>query len=232
MIQLLVIDLSCLVEGFGDITTQALSLAAEAVGVRPKKEDIRGVLGLEPFDALSKLCRDHRARRATQIFETAFARHFEQKLVIHEITGASATLGALRREGVKVAVVTSLSRDLAAPIFARLDLPCDVTVTSCETIAQRPRPGLVFEAMRRLGVFDPEDVVKVGETPVDLAEGAIAGCGAVVGATYGSFRREELYLRPHTHLVDRISKVADVVFVAGLATAAIRIHDQSSEATP
>lgn len=232
MIQLLAIDLSCLVEGFGETAKQAYALAAESVGARPKESDLREALGLEPFDALSKLCRDHRARRATQIFETAFARHWEKQLAIHETTGASSTLRALMKQGVKVAIVTSLPRTLAAPLFARLDFPCDTTVTSCETISQRPRPGLIFEAMRRLSVFDPDDVVKVGETPADMAEGAIAGCGAVVGATWGSHRREELYLRPHTHLVDRISKIVDVVFVAGLATAATRIHDHASELTP
>ena len=232
MIRLLVIDLSCLVERFGEISMQALSLAAESVGVHPKTEDLRDVVGLEPFDALSRLCHDHRARRATQIFETAFSRHFEKQLAIHEITGASSTLRSLREDGVSIAIVTSLSRAVAGPLFARLDFPCDTTVTSCETISQRPRPGLVFEAMRRLGIDDPEDVVKVGETPADLAEGAIAGCGAVVGTTWGTHARGELYLRPHTHLVDRISQITDVALVAGLVTAAIRHHDQSSGATP
>lgn len=65
--------------------------------------------------------------------------------------------------------------------------------------------------MGRTGIVDPNKVVKVGDTPADLAEGTLAGCGVVMGLTGAMHSRDELLLRPHTHLVERMSALLDVL---------------------
>ncbi len=63
--------------------------------------------------------------------------------------------------------------------------------------------------------------MKVGATPADLAEGTIGRCGAVVGLTSGSHGRDELVLRPHTHLVDRMVSLLDVLALLDCSMPAI-----------
>jgi phosphoglycolate phosphatase-like HAD superfamily hydrolase len=56
----------------------------------------------------------------------------------------------------------------------------------------RPYPDLIRRAMALTGVNNSQAVVKVGDTPADIAQGLAAQCGLVVGVTYGTHRREEL----------------------------------------
>jgi phosphoglycolate phosphatase-like HAD superfamily hydrolase len=62
--------------------------------------------------------------------------------------------------------------------------------------------------MNRLGVHNPKQVVKVGDSPADLEEGFAAGCRWVVGVTWGTHPRALLQRYPHTHLVDSVQELA------------------------
>jgi len=55
--------------------------------------------------------------------------------------------------------------------------------------------------MALVGVEDPALVAKIGDTPSDLMQGLSAGCGLVVGVTYGTHTREQLQ-RPGVEIID------------------------------
>ena len=79
------------------------------------------------------------------------------------------------------------------------------TISSDEVARGRPFPDMIRELMRRMGIEDPQRVVKVGDTPADLEEGRNAGCGMVVGVTRGTHSRAELESYPHTDLIDTVA---------------------------
>jgi phosphoglycolate phosphatase-like HAD superfamily hydrolase len=60
-------------------------------------------------------------------------------------------------------------------------------------------------------VDDVRDVVVVGDTANDLLSGFRAGAGAVVGVLTGAHDRALLCAAPHTHLVDDVTRVPDVL---------------------
>ena len=190
------------------------------------EDELRSVTGLSPRRAVATLVRArHGADEPTPLVERvreAFLREvialYSRPGLLRTVPGAVAALAALRRAGVRVAIETSLPRAVANLALAAFpghrDGPADTVVTSDELVRGRPSPEGVHEAMSRTGVASARDVMRVGDTPADLAQGTLAGCGAVVGVTYGSHTREELVLRPHTHLVDRPSEIVDLVAVA------------------
>jgi phosphoglycolate phosphatase-like HAD superfamily hydrolase len=55
------------------------------------------------------------------------------------------------------------------------------------------------------------EVVKVGDTPVDMEEGKNAGCAYVVGVTWGAGKREELEEKGATHIVNKLSDIPDIL---------------------
>ena len=65
--------------------------------------------------------------------------------------------------------------------------------------------------MQRVGVVDPQRVVKVGDTPSDLQEGSRAGCRWVVGVTAGTHSLAQLIDHPHTHLIPTVASLFDDV---------------------
>jgi phosphonatase-like hydrolase len=135
---------------------------------------------------------------------------------IREIEGATAAFATLRRAGVKVALNTGFFRTIAGVLLGRLGWASpaviDADVASDEVPHGRPHPDMIRHLMARLGVADPRRVAKVGDTKVDLEEGANAGCGLVIGVTTGAFSRDQLQACPHSHVVGSVAEVPALIF--------------------
>ena len=100
----------------------------------------------------------------------------------------------LRTAGIRVGLDTGFNRAIANAIIDRLgwqsDGLLDATVTSDEVREGRPSPDMIYRLMELTGVQDVKAVCKVGDTPSDLQQGALARCRWVVGVTSGSHSRD------------------------------------------
>jgi phosphoglycolate phosphatase-like HAD superfamily hydrolase len=70
---------------------------------------------------------------------------------------------------------------------------------------------MIARLMKELGVEPASIVAKVGDAPADLQEGTHAGCGLVVGVTWGSHSRAQLERHPHTHIVDSVEGLSHLL---------------------
>jgi phosphoglycolate phosphatase len=104
------------------------------------------------------------------------------------LAGVENALEALRSQGVKIALTTGFSRDVAELILAAMgwgigadrdSTVADVLVCSDEVPNGRPAPDLILEAMRRAGVEDFDDVVAAGDTAVDITAAQNAGVTSI-----------------------------------------------------
>lgn len=202
-----------------DIVARCLAEATRAVGVTVDRRQANSVMGLPKPVAIARLIAKHdgmpiapldsdRVVAATAFFQEASLRHYRSPGAIVPIAGAHAVLETLRGAGAKIAIDTGFSSAVADAILDHLgwmaDGLVDARVASDEVRRGRPSPDLLLEAMRRCAVRDVRAVAKVGDTPADLGEGRNAGCGWVIGVTYGTHTRAELVDHPHTALIDDI----------------------------
>lgn len=122
--------------------------------------------------------------------------------------GAEQVFAALRAGGVRVALDTGFSRDILDTVLDRLGWAggdkVDFSIASDEVERGRPHADLVHRAMALAQVSEPALVAKIGDTPSDIEEGLAAGCGLVVGVTYGTHTREELD-GPGVEVIDRLA---------------------------
>jgi phosphonoacetaldehyde hydrolase len=65
------------------------------------------------------------------------------------------------------------------PQAAREGYAPDCLVTPDQVGGGRPAPWMIFENMKRLGVYPPEVCVKVGDTASDMLEGRNAGMTSI-----------------------------------------------------
>lgn len=104
------------------------------------------------------------------------------------IPGVVETVMTLREQGIKIGSTTGYTSQMmeqVIPRAAELGYQADCVVTPDVTGASRPTPFMLFECMRRLNVYPPQAVVKVGDTVVDILEGKNAGTWTV-GVLTGS----------------------------------------------
>jgi phosphonatase-like hydrolase len=124
--------------------------------------------------------------------------------------GVVEMFATLRSAGVKVALQTGYSAEIATSILAGLGwtvghdstATVDAVVTSDLVPSSRPAPYVVFRCLEDTGVIDVRRALVAGDTPNDLQAGTHAGAGFVVGVGTGSFTLDELERAPHTHLLD------------------------------
>ena len=98
------------------------------------------------------------------------------------IPGAVDAVRSLRSMGLKIGSTTGYTSEImqkVLPVAKKAGYEPDCVVTPDVAGSGRPGPFMIFECMRKLGVYPPSSVVKVGDTAVDMAEGKNAGAISV-----------------------------------------------------
>lgn len=149
---------------------------------------------------------DELADRALADFEAALREEYASGEV-RPIEGAEATVRWLKERGVKVALSSGFDRGLVELLVRRLgwDGLFDRVLAAEDAPAGRPAPYLIYRAMMDLGVHDVGRVAVVGDTPLDLAAGANARAGWVIGVLSGAHGLETMGVAPHTHLLPSVA---------------------------
>jgi phosphonatase-like hydrolase len=184
--------------------------ANEVMGI-PKPIAIRALLQLKKVDLIT----DKVIHDIHQFFVKAMIAFYQTDESVKEKEGASELFKSLKENGTKVVVDTGFDRPITNAILDRLgwinSKLIDGSVCSDEVENGRPHPDMIFKAMQLAGVTDINKVAKVGDTASDMQEGTSAGCGLVIGITSGAFSREALLKEPHTHLIDSLWELPEVM---------------------
>jgi phosphonatase-like hydrolase len=222
-IELVVFDMAGTTVNDPGAVSGCLQAALAAAGLVVNRAEVSQVMGMPKREALRRLIersdrRDSLLGRLGEIhtdFTARMTRFYRTDPAVSEVPGTRQAFAALNAVGIRVALNTGFSRDIAQVLIDRLGWEKEglvqASVTSDEVPRGRPHPDMIHALMARLGVPDPKRVAKVGDTPVDLEEGANAGCGLVIGVTGGTHTRQQLERFPHTHLVGSVADVPPLV---------------------
>lgn len=222
MIELVVFDLAGTTVYDGDAVNVSFRAALAAAGVEVDPARVNAVMGLPKPAAIRVLVEgtDLTAQVASihDDFVGRMIQYYRSEPDVHEVPGASETFRRLKEAGIRIGVNTGFNRAITTVLLDRMGWPdaglIDASVASDEVPRGRPHVDMIHSLMADVGVVDSARVVKVGDTPVDLAEGMNAGCSHVIGVTEGTHTREQLLPHPHTHL---IGTVAELPALLGLA---------------
>jgi phosphonatase-like hydrolase len=222
MIELVVFDMAGTTLYDGDAVGACFCIALAAAGVEVDAARVNAVMGLHKPEAIRILLTgagrngtDEEVRAVHDDFARQMRTYYATDPAVCEIPGATEAFATLRREGIKVALNTGFSRAVADAALARLGwlVPAviDATMTSDEVAHGRPHPDMILALMERLGIRGPGRVAKVGDTVVDLEEGARAGCGLLIGVTSGTSTRAQMEASPHTHIIASVADVPGII---------------------
>lgn len=135
------------------------------------------------------------------------------------IPGVREAVASLRAAGVKVALQTGYSRDVAELLLDTVGwtvgTDIDALVTSDEVPASRPAPFLIFGTMQATGVTSVDEVIVAGDTANDLGAGIAAGVRYVVGVATGAYTPLQLGRYRHTHLLESVAGIPELLAADG-----------------
>ena len=189
------------------------------------REDANKVMGIPKPVAIEQLLKNDFGIKAPKLNDLVVKIHqeflkdmisfYKTDSSVKAKENAEAIFQLLKEKKIKVGIDTGFSRDIADTIIKRLGWTknqlIDFSVTSDEVKNGRPHPDMIFEAMKIAGIKSAQEVAKVGDTISDLKEGTSAGCKFVIGITTGAYTRKELAKEKHTHLIDDLMEVTEIV---------------------
>ena len=99
----------------------------------------------------------------------------------------------LRDQDIKICLNTGYNKNIQNLLIDKLGLlDCiDDYISSEEVDRGRPYPYMIERLITRNNIDDPQEVIKIGDTIIDIKEGKNAGC-KTVGVLSGSGSKEEL----------------------------------------
>jgi phosphonatase-like hydrolase len=223
-IRLAVFDIAGTTVADDHAVATAFRHAFESYGYKDvSEEDVKPLMGYKKPIAirmvLDKLGVDEDLALIEDIhdeFVTEMMDHYEYSPDVKPMKQAENVFLQLKEKGIKIALNTGFSRDIADVIVSRLQWKerglIDDYIASDEVKAGRPHPFMIETLMQRAGITDAKEVIKIGDTEVDVNEGRNAGCSMVIAVTTGAFTKEQLSAYHPDHIIDDLSQLPALIF--------------------
>jgi phosphonatase-like hydrolase len=140
-----------------------------------------------------------------------------QELDVKEQVGAKQLFSSLKAKGIKVVLNTGYNADTANSLLQKLNWTIgeagdiDALITASDVPQNRPYPDMIYLAMERLGISQANEVVKIGDSIIDIEEGKNAGCSLTIGITTGAHSREQLESAKPDFIVDNLEEIIPLI---------------------
>ena len=179
--------------------------------------------GWPPADIMRTLFPEDeiRAQAANLAFERSF-RAAADRFGVLPLPGVNEALAKLSAAGIKICLMSSLSRPALSLIVERLDWRQRADLILCADDVARgfPWPDLILSAVLQLGIGDVRDVVVVTASEGGLLSAQRAGTRFIVGVLSDVDDANRLRRAGATHLLADIGELPDLLASRG------RNHDE------
>ncbi|MCC7504770.1 MAG: HAD hydrolase-like protein [Saprospiraceae bacterium] len=207
MIKLVVFDIAGTTVRDNNEVLLCFAEACRQEGITASEERLNALMGVSKLEVFHLLWREQLPEaddeKITRLAEQSFLRFREiletyyHTHTVEPTDGALEVFAWLREQNIKIALNTGFYRTVTNIILDKLNWqtpgsPIDYVIASDQVPKGRPEPYMIQNIMAVFGITDPKEVIKIGDTPVDLLEGRRAGCRLSLAVTNGTHTPEQL----------------------------------------
>jgi phosphonatase-like hydrolase len=128
---------------------------------------------------------------------------------------AAEVMEALKSRHILVVLNTGYNAATADSLISKLGWVkgehFDGLVTASDVTRNRPEPDMILVAMEQFDITDPSQVIKVGDSTIDVEEGRNAGCEINIGITTGAHTREQLETVQPSFIIENLVELLPIV---------------------
>lgn len=129
--------------------------------------------------------------------------------------GAEQVFITLKAKGIHVVLNTGYNRATAESLLAQLGwsegAQIDLLVTASDVLNNRPMPDMILYAKDKLNIADTKQMVKIGDSCIDIEEGKNAGCLLNIGITTGAQTETQLMQAKPDYIVHSLSAMLEII---------------------
>ena len=134
---------------------------------------------------------------------------------IEPVENALELFDQLRKRKILVVLNTGYNAKTAGMLLSKMQWKIgeqfDGLVTASDVKNNRPKPDMIFNAMAEFTIEDPKQVVKVGDSIVDIEEGKNAGCALTIGITTGAHTLQQLRQANPDYIIDDLIELLGIL---------------------
>lgn len=147
-------------------------------------------------------------------FKAALAPAYTQETV-KTFDGMLDLFDNLKNSGRKVVLNTGYDSKTANKILTILGWSVgheiDALITADDVENGRPAPDMITLAMDKCGIADPQQVLKAGDSGIDIEEGKNANCGLCIGVLTGAQTKGQLEKYAPDIVLDKLTDLAELM---------------------
>ncbi len=224
-IQLVVFDIAGTTIRDNGNVAEAFISAFRDYGFEMPLPEVKLVMGFRKIDAIALLLEKFAPEKAAdEVLIDRIHTRFIDKMIefylndetLSPFPHTEKVFAALKGKGIKIALNTGFTRSITDTILHRLrwddrsELIYQV-ICSDEVPHGRPSADMINTLIEDLGISSPKNVLKVGDTEVDVQEGRNAACGKVVSVTTGAYTREQLQQYNPDYIIDDLEQLLPII---------------------
>ena len=222
--QLIVFDIAGTTVTDNDNVNDAFRGAFEKAGYPVALADVNHVMGYRKIEAISILLNRFYPTEVNnfeliQDIHNGFVEDMQAYYLhtpdLNALPYAEEIFIQLHANNIKIALDTGFTKIITDTIIERLGWLknglVDFVISSDEVPQGRPFPYMIETIMEELNITDVNQVVKIGDTEVDIEEGRNAGCGLVISVTTGAYNREELKKFSPDFIIDSLTELPAIL---------------------
>lgn len=220
-IQLLVLDMAGTTVDEDNVVYKTLTKAVNDYGYEVTLDKVLEICaGMEKAEAIKNLLENIGGN--TDDTEAIFENFSDDLAVAYEnlnvkpIAGTEEFLLKVKSTGRKVVLNTGYTQKIAQQLLTKLNwksgVHYDALITADDVSESRPSPEMIVLAMKKFGITDPKEVLKAGDSAIDIQEGKNAGCGVTIAVLSGAQTRAQLELEMPDHILNNLSEAEHILF--------------------
>jgi phosphonatase-like hydrolase len=129
--------------------------------------------------------------------------------------GAEELFATLKKKNILVVLNTGYNKATANTIVQKLGWQVgkqiDALITANDVSNNRPQPDMIFLAMQQFEITDGAEVIKVGDSIIDIEEGKNAGCKLSIGITTGAHTYVQLASANPNGIIHHLSQLLPLI---------------------
>jgi len=131
------------------------------------------------------------------------------------MTGAEQVFAILKQSGIKVVLNTGYNRSTAENLLKKLGWTegqqIDLLVTASDVLHNRPMPDMILYAKDKLQIAHTKQMVKIGDSCIDIEEGKNAGCLLNIGITTGAQTETQLMEAKPEYIIHSLNSLLEIL---------------------
>jgi phosphonatase-like hydrolase len=179
------------------------------------KEKLQAIKDILNTDTRQK--EDLLAEKLYGIFDGSLAKAYDT-IEIKPQQGAEELFKKLQQKNILVVLNTGYNKSTARSLLTKLNWKeggeVDGLITATDVKKNRPLPDMIHLAMKQFSISDAKEVVKVGDSIIDIEEGQNAGCGLSIGITTGAHTAEQLKTAKPDYIIGSLLELPSILNLA------------------